>query len=379
MDALGDQEERLVDAEHSLRLFDLAADRVGAAHELQRHALAELDGPLVPEPLHVGELRPGLGVGGRAHRNAAPAALVPAGLFDAVTGGLGAVRLPQLLAEVHLVAEHDRRAAITCPEHRRAHRHGEPAVQRRVRRLQRARCDAHLVDRHVGVDAGAVVGIHGVGVGVEVVVGEAPELALVGERVVLEGGEHHVDELLEVPAVVVVCVGAAVPLADRSEIGADLELVHPAMLVAAHRAEAEPPAGHVVERRHLLGDPQRVVGGGHVSAGDRPQPSGVLGDPGGHQVQVVGDLEPLDLQVMLRVAESVPAVVVGEASNLGDLAEHALVVVVVEPCEACFQLVAPTDRAVHEQAEFHRGSRRLCPQPSAICTGPEPRRRLRGV
>ena len=278
---------------------------------------------------------------------------MPAGLLHAVLRRFLPVRLPQRFAEVHLVAQHDRRAAVAGPEHRRVHRHGEPAVQRRVRRLQRTRRNADLVDRHVVVHAGAVVGIHGVGVRVQVVVGEAPELALVGERGVLQGGQDDFHELLEEAAVVGVGVGAAVPLAHRGQVGADLELVHPAVLVAPHHAEAEPPAGHVVERGHLLGHPHRVVGGGHVAAGDRPQPAGVLRDPARHEVQVVGDLESLDLQVVLGVAEAVPAVLVGEACDLGDLAEHALVVVVVEPCETGFQLVAPADRAVHEQAELH--------------------------
>jgi hypothetical protein len=39
---------------------------------------------------------------------------------------------------------------------------------------------------------------------------------------------------------------------------------------------------------------------------------------------------------------------VGVSGDIGDFGEHALVVVVVESCEARFELIAPTRGAVHK-------------------------------
>ena len=65
------------------------------------------------------------------------------------------------------------------------------------------------------------------------------------------------------------------------------------------------------------------------------------------------DLEALDLQVMLGMAEAEIARVVGEADILGDLVQHALVERGIAPGHAGLELGPPADRAVHEQAEAH--------------------------
>ena len=71
------------------------------------------------------------------------------------------------------------------------------------------------------------------------------------------------------------------------------------------------------------------------------------------QPRIVRDLEALDLQVMLGMAEAEIAGVVSETDILGDLVQHALVELWPTARHACLQLGAPADGAVHEQAEAH--------------------------
>jgi uncharacterized protein YgfB (UPF0149 family) len=103
----------------------------------------------------------------------------------------------------------------------------------------------------------------------------------------------------------------------------------------------------------VLGHAQRIVRGRDEAAGDDPQPLRVPAEPHRHQPRIVRDLEALDLQVMLGMAEAEIAGVVSETDILGDLVQHALVELGIAPGHAGLKLGPTADRAVHEQAEAH--------------------------
>ena len=192
-----------------------------------------------------------------------------------------------------------------------------------------------------------LVGIHEVGGR------KGPELPLVTERVVPQRGQHDVDELLEVLAVVLVHRGVPVPRPDRVQILPNAEIVHPAGLVAANETEPEAPAEHVVHGRDGLRGAKRVVGGGDEAAGDDPELPGVLTEPHPHESGLVADLESLDLEMVLRMAEAGVPGFVGEAHVLRDLVEHPPVKPGILAGHPRFELRSPADCAIHEEVELH--------------------------
>jgi hypothetical protein len=192
---------------------------------------------------------------------------------------------------------------------------------------------------HVGVD--------------EVRIGNGPELPLIAEGVPGPGEEHDIHELLEVVAVDIVLGGALVPGADGADIPADAQGVHPAGLVPAHEAHAQSALQHVVESRHVLRSAHGVVGRGHPAHRVHAQPAAVLADPHGHEPGLVGDLEALDLQVVLRMAETGETGLIGDANVLRDLVQGALVELGTEAGHPGLQLGPPAHRHVHEEMEVH--------------------------
>ena len=128
---------------------------------------------------------------------------------------------------------------------------------------------------------------------------DLPELALEGEHLLgprlLDDGEA----LLERGAVggvdLVVLVGERAVDAVRL-LRHDVD---PAPLVAAREPCAGPPARHVVEHGDVLGDPDRVRRRQHDAELADADALGLHGDVEVEQHRVVGDLEALDVEVVL--------------------------------------------------------------------------------
>ena len=222
MNALGNEEEDLIEAKSVVGLFDLSRNCVGASHQFQRHTLTELASPVVPKPLHVFEVLLRLEIRGGTYSYSSPRCFMSLWLFHSVADSLFSVGLPQRLTEVEFVAQHYGSAAVLGPEQGCLHGHGEAAVQRWMRILKRAGCDANLVDCHVRVYARSVVRIDSVRVRVEVVVREFPEFTFVAERLVLQCCEHYFNKFFEKPAVVFVDIAVFVPESNCGQVRANL-------------------------------------------------------------------------------------------------------------------------------------------------------------
>src|SRR5262249_48987378 len=150
------------------------------------------------------------------HEIAAPRRLFPAPHGAAVLLGHLAVAAPEHLAEVHLAGHHDGLAALASPVERGLQAVREAGVDR-DRILQRARGDADLADRAVGVDAAAVLQIDRMRVRLALALERVrPVLALERERVMGPRGLDDRHALLEELAVLRVLVALAVPRAGRS-------------------------------------------------------------------------------------------------------------------------------------------------------------------
>ena len=159
----------------------------------------------------------------------------------------------------------------------------------------------------------------------EVLRREGPILALVGEGVVgprladyrdalfVELAVHDVRRLLPVPR----------PRAGESRL--HRQALEPPLLIASDEGYVEPPLEHVVEGCDVLGDPERVVRRQRVAEQVNAQPLGLHADEEAEQAGLVGDLESLDLQMVLGVAEALEADLVAEPDVLADLIEHTLV------------------------------------------------------
>src|SRR5215475_932181 len=136
----------------------------------------------------------------------------------------------------------------------------------RNRILQRARGDADLADRAVGVDAAAVLQIDRMRMRLALALGRVrPVLALERERVVGPCGLDDRHALLEELAVLRVLVALAVPRAGRLGARDRRVVLEPARLVAAHERDVEPAAEQMIERGGVLGYAQRVVRGQYVA------------------------------------------------------------------------------------------------------------------
>lgn len=215
VDALGDEEKDLIKAESVVGLLDLSGNGIWASHQLQRHPLTELASPIVPKPFHVLKLLLCLKVRWRTNSYATPRSLVPLWFFGSVSNRLFSVGLPERFTKVEVVAQDYWSAAILRPKQRRLHRHGETTVQRRMGILEGTGSYPYLVDGHVGVYARPIVGINGVRMRVEVVIGEFPKFAFVTERRVLQRCDHYFDKFFKKSAVVLIHLAVFVPIANR--------------------------------------------------------------------------------------------------------------------------------------------------------------------
>src|SRR5262245_6504743 len=149
-DALPEQQEDLAERDVARGVLDHPADGVGVADQQRRAVLAERHRPRVPHPETILGPRFGLALGVGEHEIAAPRRLFTARHVATVLLGHLAIAAPQHLAEAHLGCHHNGLAALLRPVERRLERMGEARVDR-DRLLQRARGDAHLADRAVGV------------------------------------------------------------------------------------------------------------------------------------------------------------------------------------------------------------------------------------
>ena len=94
-------------------------------------------------------------------------------------------------------------------------------------------------------------------------VGDLPERRVVLDALLGPGIQHHLDLLL-VDVAVDLVVGASVRVRRaRAQMLADH--VRPAVLIAPREPHEEPPFGHVVQGRRLLGDSDRVLRAHHVA------------------------------------------------------------------------------------------------------------------
>ena len=88
--------------------------------------------------------------------------------------------------------------------------------------MQRPWSDTDLADRHVRVDSRAVIGVHGLQMGVEIVIRKFPKFAFVAEGRFGQGGHYYFYKFCEEPAVVVVDVAVFVPMPYGGQVWADL-------------------------------------------------------------------------------------------------------------------------------------------------------------
>ena len=89
--------------------------------------------------------------------------------------------------------------------------------------------------------------------------------------------------------------------------------VDPAALVAAREAGIGAAAGHVVEHGDVLGDADRVRRRQHDAELADPDALGLHREVEVEQHRIVGDLEALDVEMMLGEADRVVAELVGRA------------------------------------------------------------------
>ena len=129
--------------------------------------------------------------------------------------------------------------------------------------------------------------------------------------------------------------------------------VDPAALITAGKPGAGAPAGHLVQYRDVLGDPDRVC---------RRQNDAELADPDAfclhreiqiEQHRVVRDLETFDVEVMLGKADQVVTEIVGEPYLRRDFAQHPLVKLGPHASEPRFYFGAVAEGRKIEQRRLH--------------------------
>ena len=198
---------------------------------------------------------------------------------------------------------------------------------------------------------------------------DPPELALEGEHLLGPGLLDDGEALLEGFAVggvdLVVLVGERAVDAVRL-LRHDVD---PAALVAAREAGAGPPARHVVEHGDVLGDADRIGGRQHDAELAHLDALGLHGDEEVEQDGVVGDLEALDVEVVLGEAHGLVAELVGQPALLRHLAQHLLVEVGPRARHARLDVGLGAERGQIEQGHLHASLApfRCCslPQPAA--------------
>jgi hypothetical protein len=129
--------------------------------------------------------------------------------------------------------------------------------------------------------------------------------------------------------------------------------VDPAPLIAAREAGIGAAAGHLVEHRDVLGDPDRVRGRQHDAELADADALGLHREIEIEQHRVVGQLEAFDVEMMLGEADRVVAERVGQPDLLRQLAEHALIEVGAQSRHALLDLGAAADGRQIEQGCLH--------------------------
>ena len=129
--------------------------------------------------------------------------------------------------------------------------------------------------------------------------------------------------------------------------------IDPASLVAAREARVRASARHVVEHRDVFRDADRVLGGEHDAKLPDPDALGPHADEEVEQHRVVGELEALQVKMVLGKADGVVAELVGENSLLADLLEHSRVEIAPEAGAAVLDLCTAPDRRQVEQGNLH--------------------------
>jgi hypothetical protein len=129
--------------------------------------------------------------------------------------------------------------------------------------------------------------------------------------------------------------------------------VDPAALVAAREARTGAPAGHVVEHGDVLGDADGVGGRQHDAELTHLDALRLHGDVEIEQHRIVGDLEALDMEMVLGEAHGLVAEVVGQPALLGYLAQHLLVQVGARARHAGLDVRLAAERRQVEQRNLH--------------------------
>ena len=164
---------------------------------------------------------------------------------------------------------------------------------------------------------------------------DAPVAPLVREQVVGPRLLDDVEALLEggavrsIDGVVLVRHRAVNPV---RLLGHD---VHPAPLVAAREPGVGAAAGHVVEHRDVLGDPDRVAGREHDAELAHADALRLQADEQIEEHRIVRQLEALDVEVVLGEADRVVAEIVGAARLLAQLGQHSAVEIAASPARPC--------------------------------------------
>ena len=125
--------------------------------------------------------------------------------------------------------------------------------------------------------------------------------------------------------------------------------VDPAALVAAREARVGAAAGHVVEHGDVFGHADRIGRRQHDAELPDADALGLHGEVEVEQHGIVGELEALDVEVMLGEAHRVVAELVAQLNLLGQFLEHALIEVRVHPRHARLDLGAVADARQIEQ------------------------------
>jgi hypothetical protein len=96
-------------------------------------------------------------------------------------------------------------------------------------------------------------------------------------------------------------------------------------VITPGEANEQPTLKHVVERGDLLRDSDRVVGRQRVSHDSGHHALGVQADEQAEHAGMIVDLETLDLEMMLRLAVTGVAELVGQSHVALDLLEEPLI------------------------------------------------------
>ena len=180
-----------------------------------------------------------------------------------------------------------------------------------------------------------------------------PELAVEGQHLLGPALLDDAEVLLEGQPIGVVDL---VVLVGQRAVDAVRLLRHdvdPAPLVAAREARIGAAAGHVVEHGDVFGDADRIAGRQHDAELADADALGLHREVEVEQHRIVGELEALDVEVMLGEAHRIVAELVAELYLLAELPQHALIEVRVHAGHAGLDLGAAADARQIEQRRLH--------------------------